>query len=251
MAIRHIMALSVVVLAAFIAEGDAASIKVAGKRLESEDSKVNEKALQDARAAKNIVGPKSYDAFDKDMARETDLRQKEIANGRLAMNAITGMFFQDDYDFDSTFKESRDVDAAIKELGKWLEYERQAEQLSGMKAEIKIALDQMEQKRQEFISRCTYKVLKQVPGLLKRQVPKQLHPDTGICKTGMSIMNSFIYDIFEKIADEASKLVRYNKKATLSTREIQTAVRLLLPGELAKHAVSEGTKAVTKFTSSK
>merc|ERR1711963_476864 len=34
-------------------------------------------------------------------------------------------------------------------------------------------------------------------------------------------------------------------------REIQTAVRLLLPGELAKHAVSEGTKAVTKYTSSK
>ncbi|KAH7641615.1 hypothetical protein HUG17_4660 [Dermatophagoides farinae] len=34
-------------------------------------------------------------------------------------------------------------------------------------------------------------------------------------------------------------------------REVQTAVRLLLPGELAKHAVSEGTKAVTKYTSSK
>ena len=28
---------------------------------------------------------------------------------------------------------------------------------------------------------------------------------------------------------------------------LQTAVRLILPGELAKHAVSEGTKAVTKF----
>jgi hypothetical protein len=26
-------------------------------------------------------------------------------------------------------------------------------------------------------------------------------------------------------------------------------VRLLLPGELAKHAVSEGTKAVTKYSS--
>jgi hypothetical protein len=34
-----------------------------------------------------------------------------------------------------------------------------------------------------------------------------------------------------------------------TSREIQTAVRLLLPGELAKHAVSEGTKAVTKYTS--
>ena len=81
------------------------------------------------------------------------------------------------------------------------------------------------------------------------RVLKQVHPETGISKKSMQIMNSFINDIFEKIALEASKLVRYNKKHTLSSREVQTAVRLLLPGELAKHAVSEGTKAVTKYSS--
>jgi histone H2B len=81
------------------------------------------------------------------------------------------------------------------------------------------------------------------------KVLKQVHPDTGMSKKGMSIMNSFINDIFGKIAGEAGKLCSYNKKATLSSREVQTAVRLVLPGELAKHAVSEGTKAVTKFTS--
>jgi histone H2B len=66
----------------------------------------------------------------------------------------------------------------------------------------------------------------------------------------MSIMNSFVSDIFEKIAAEASKLAQYNKKSTLTSREIQTAVRLVLPGELSKHAVSEGTKAVTKYSAS-
>ena len=81
------------------------------------------------------------------------------------------------------------------------------------------------------------------------KVLKQVHPDTGISSKAMSIMNSFINDIFERIAGEAGKLTTYNKKATLSSREIQTAVRLMLPGELAKHAVSEGTKAVTKFSS--
>merc|ERR1719178_382601 len=81
------------------------------------------------------------------------------------------------------------------------------------------------------------------------RVLKQVHPETGISKRSMHIMNSFINDLFEKVALESSKLVRYNKKHTLSSREVQTAVRLLLPGELAKHAVSEGTKAVTKFTS--
>jgi histone H2B len=67
----------------------------------------------------------------------------------------------------------------------------------------------------------------------------------------MSIMNSFINDIFERLATEAGRLSRYTGRSTLSSREIQTAVRLILPGELAKHAVSEGTKAVTKYTSSK
>jgi histone H2B len=81
------------------------------------------------------------------------------------------------------------------------------------------------------------------------KVLKQVHPDTGISSKAMGIMNSFINDIFEKIATEAAKLARYNKKPTVSSREIQTAVRLVLPGELAKHAVSEGTKAVTKFSS--
>ena len=83
------------------------------------------------------------------------------------------------------------------------------------------------------------------------KVLKQVHPDTGISSKAMSIMNSFVNDIFQRIAAEASRLAHYNKRSTITSREIQTSVRLLLPGELAKHAVSEGTKAVTKYTSSK
>ena len=81
------------------------------------------------------------------------------------------------------------------------------------------------------------------------KVLRQVHPEIGISKKAMNIMNSFINDTFDRLALESSKLVRYNKKRTLSSREIQTAVKLLLPGELAKHAISEGTEAVTKFTS--
>ena len=83
------------------------------------------------------------------------------------------------------------------------------------------------------------------------KVLKQVHPDTGVSSKAMSIMNSFENDIFERIAPESSRLAHYNKRTTITSREIQTAVRLLLPRELAKHAVSEGTKAVTKYTSSK
>ena len=82
------------------------------------------------------------------------------------------------------------------------------------------------------------------------KVLKQVHPEIGISSKSMNIMNSFIDDMFGKIATQASSLVRTGKGGTLSSRDVQTAVRLVLPGELAKHAVSEGTKAVTKFTSS-
>jgi len=61
------------------------------------------------------------------------------------------------------------------------------------------------------------------------KVLKQVHPDTGISKRGVSILNSFISDIFDRLANEAGRLARYTKKSTLSSREIQTAVRLTLP----------------------
>ena len=80
------------------------------------------------------------------------------------------------------------------------------------------------------------------------KVLKQVHPDIGISKKAMNIMNSFIYDIFDRAANEGSRLIRFNKKRTLSSREVQSAVKLILPGELARHAISEGTKAVAKFS---
>lgn len=92
---------------------------------------------------------------------------------------------------------------------------------------------------------------KQTYGRYIYRVLKQVHPDVGVSSKAMSIMNSFVNDLFERVASEASRLVSSNRRKTLSSREIQTSVRLLLPGELAKHAVSEGTKAVTKYTSSK
>ncbi|RNA21773.1 histone [Brachionus plicatilis] len=53
----------------------------------------------------------------------------------------------------------------------------------------------------------------------------------------MNIMKQFVNDMFERIANEAAKLNCLIKM-------------LILPDELAKHAVSEGTKAVTKYNNS-
>ncbi|XP_010810615.2 histone H2B type 1-K [Bos taurus] len=89
--------------------------------------------------------------------------------------------------------------------------------------------------RKESYSVYVYKVLKQV------------HPDTNISSKAIGIMNSFINDIFEHITGEALRLAHYNKRSTITSREIQTAVRLLLPGELVKHTVSKGTKAKSEI----
>lgn len=65
---------------------------------------------------------------------------------------------------------------------------------------------------------------KETFGIYIYKTLKQVYNDIGISKKSMTIMNSFINDIYEKIAIEASNLIRYNKKHTLSTREIQSAI---------------------------
>ncbi|XP_022334797.2 histone H2B-like [Crassostrea virginica] len=82
------------------------------------------------------------------------------------------------------------------------------------------------------------------------RVMKDVHPDMRMSTRAMGIVNSFIIDMFERLASEASRLAKYSRRPTLNSRDVQTAVRLILPGELSRHAVSEGTKAVAKYTSS-
>ena len=94
-------------------------------------------------------------------------------------------------------------------------------------------------KREESCDICIYKVLKQV------------HPDTGVSSKAMSIMNSFVNDLFERIAAEASRLADYSKRSPITSREIKTAVRLLLLGGLDKHVMSVGTKAASNGQGSK
>ncbi|CAH1384787.1 unnamed protein product, partial [Tenebrio molitor] len=69
--------------------------------------------------------------------------------------------------------------------------------------------DKKKRRRKESYAIYIYKVLKQV------------HPDTGISSKAMSIMNSFVNGIFERIAAEASRLAHYNKRSTITSREFK------------------------------
>lgn len=119
-----------------------------------------------------------------------------------------------------------------------------AEKKPAGKAPAKAALKKVDEGKRRRTRHETY-------GSYILKVLRQCHPDVNISRKAMSIMNSFVNDIFERVAHEASKLAAYNKRSTITSREIQTAVRLILPGELAKHAVSEATKSVAKYNGQK
>jgi histone H2B len=144
------------------------------------------------------------------------------------------------------------------------------EAVKGTKRTKNQALADSEKKRKKvrkksypsYIANLFSAILVDGPYLITMLVLKQVHPDMGISNKVMAILSSFVNDVFERIAPEVSseslllpfgnhsfnaffflfaELAAYSKKSTISSREIQTSVRLILPDELAKHAISEGT----------
>eukprot|EP00073_Rattus_norvegicus_P055208 XP_017457689.1 PREDICTED: histone H2B type 1-B-like [Rattus norvegicus] len=83
------------------------------------------------------------------------------------------------------------------------------------------------------------------------KVLKDIHVGFSLSKQSISILDSFVKDMFERIASEANFLARQTRSSTIDFREIQTAVHLLLPGELCQRAVAEGTMAMVPYISSK
>ena len=79
---------------------------------------------------------------------------------------------------------------------------------------------------------------------------KDMHPDTGITKNGMKVMNSFNMNMIDTLASEAATLMRYQKAQTLSSNHILGAIKLVLPPELAKNAGEECKKVYDTYTAS-
>eukprot|EP01133_Synstelium_polycarpum_P015445 gene15445-18322_t len=99
-------------------------------------------------------------------------------------------------------------------------------------------------KKSDYSSFAIYihKLLKQIAPTSTAEAKK-----ITISSKAMNVMNSFVHDIFERIATEAGVLARKKKRSTLHSRDIQVAVRITLTGELAKHAIVQGMSAVHKY----
>jgi histone H2B len=69
-----------------------------------------------------------------------------------------------------------------------------------------------------------------------------------ISARGMGVLDSFVRDMFARVATEASTIVdKSQKKPVLKVKDCVTACRLAFPGELGRNAAIEGAKAVAKY----
>ena len=86
-------------------------------------------------------------------------------------------------------------------------------------------------------------------GIYIHKVCKKVHRELKLSSDAVSQLTFIINVLAKNITLQAASVARLQKRATINAKEVQQAIKTILPGELSKHAVPEGTKAVTKATS--
>ncbi len=66
-------------------------------------------------------------------------------------------------------------------------------------------------------------------GIYIHRVLKQVHPDMSVSKRCVSVLDSMVTDLFGRLAGESKALTLKTAKATMDSRTVQTAVKLVLP----------------------
>lgn len=83
-----------------------------------------------------------------------------------------------------------------------------------------------------------------------KRVLKQVHPDIKISLTALEATNSLLIGFLRRLSFTALALVEHTGKTTVGPNEVQASVNILLDGlDIAKHAIQELSKAVTRVTS--
>ena len=63
----------------------------------------------------------------------------------------------------------------------------------------------------------------------------------------MKVINDLMTDIFSKLSSEAKILAKISKRKTLTTADVQTAIKLIFPKDIAQFATQYRNKAVSNF----
>ncbi|GBL88258.1 hypothetical protein AVEN_117832-1 [Araneus ventricosus] len=74
------------------------------------------------------------------------------------------------------------------------------------------------------------------------------HGGASISEKALEIIDDVLKNFITDLSSEAKQLMMASKKRTLTAWDIQKAVGVVLKGEVAKHAISEGVKAVTMYS---
>ncbi|XP_020037398.2 histone H2B type W-T-like [Castor canadensis] len=83
------------------------------------------------------------------------------------------------------------------------------------------------------------------------RVLKTFHQDLSLSQETAGVMDSFVHDMLDGIASEAGRLSRQANRSTITTWDIQRAVRLLLPGKVGSKVVYQAAGAMAMFTQRK
>ena len=84
-----------------------------------------------------------------------------------------------------------------------------------------------------------------------QKVLKQVSPNAGITGKCLGYINSLVHIFIRRVCKVINVMIFNTGAQTADVRYVQSAIKIVFPGELALHAVSEGTKAVTKYIVSK
>ena len=79
------------------------------------------------------------------------------------------------------------------------------------------------------------------------KILKKKHDGLTISKGALRMVNGVAEDALKRLVENSGRVAGSARKSTLSSRHVQAAARVMLPCELAKAAVANGTAAVVKF----
>ncbi|KAH0471823.1 MAG: hypothetical protein KVP17_002473 [Porospora cf. gigantea B] len=69
-----------------------------------------------------------------------------------------------------------------------------------------------------------------------------------VSNKSLEVFTSFVMDTFRRLVGEASELAKHGKKDTIQQRDVLTACKLTIGGELGRHAMMETQNALGKFS---
>lgn len=87
-------------------------------------------------------------------------------------------------------------------------------------------------------------------GSYLHKIHKDIHREKKltISSKAMEVVNALVEDLERRLTSRSFALAKFQKKSTLAAPHVQVGTKLVFPPDMGGMAISEGTKALTKYT---